>query len=171
MALSNAQRTTLAAHIRASTDPAVVEALAIRNDNGMTQLYNADAVPDFYIWRNAVLQDMIMQNGFDWVRVDNLSVGKARIWEWLFDNQGRQIDPSKANVRAGISECWKGTAPDLAVRLVVFGHCQKKASVAERVFAVGTGTASDVNGAGPADAGFFGPLSLNDVSFALNENP
>ena len=104
-------------------------------------------------------------------RVDNLSVGKARIWEWLFDNQQRTIQPYKVNIRGGIAECWKGTAPDLAVRQVVFGHCQKKASVVEKIFAVGAGTASDVNGSGPADAGFVGPVSINDVATALNENP
>ena len=65
-----------------------------------------------------------MQNGFDWVEVDNLTVGKARIWEWLFDNATTTINPSKANVRAGIAECWKGTAAKLAVQAAVLAHCK-----------------------------------------------
>jgi hypothetical protein len=171
MALTEAQRTVLAAHIRANTDPEVQAALAIRNDNGLMQLYNADAVPDFWIWRNAVTREDVQHNGFDWTLVDNLSVGKDRIWTWLFDNPERVADPSDADVRAGIAECWKGTAAMLDQRLRIFEHCQRKASVAEKIFATGTGTSTDVNGVGPAFGSVYGPLSVFDVSVALNENP
>jgi len=92
------------------------------------------------VWKSSVQQDEIMQNGFDWVRVDNLSVGKARIWEWLFDNQSATFNPSKINVRAGIDECWKGTAADLAVRAAVYVHCKRPANVLEKLFATGDGT-------------------------------
>jgi len=170
MALTEAQCTTLAAHIRANTDQAVIDALAIRNDSELARLYNSPTSPAYYIWRNNVTADEIMQNGFDWVRVDNLSVGKARIWEWLFDNQSRSINPTKANVRAGIAECWKGTAADNAVRGVVFGHCQKVATVAEKVFATGAGTSTTVDGVGPADATFFGTVTIDDIGRALNDN-
>lgn len=122
---------------------------------------NQLAVPDFIVWRSNVTQDEIMQNGFDWVRVDNLSVGKARIWEWLFANEQRSINPSKANVRAGIAEVWKGTAADLAVQAVVLGHCKRAASRAEKVLATGTG--SD---ASPANLGFEGVLAYQDVEAA-----
>lgn len=108
------------------------------------------ATPDFYVWRSSVTQDEIMQNGFDWVRVDNLSVGKARIWDWLFHNAGTAINPSKANVRAGIAEVWKGTAADNAVRLAVFQHCQQRATRAQKLFAAGAGNATDQDGVGPA---------------------
>ena len=99
-----------------------------------------DAAPAFIVWKSSVQQDEIMQNGFDWVRVDNLSVGKARIWEWLFDNQSATFNPSKINVRAGIDECWKGTAADLAVRAAVYVHCKRNANVLEKLFATGTGS-------------------------------
>ena len=108
------------------------------------------ASPDFWVWRASVTQDEIMQNGFDWVRVDNLSVGKARIWEWLFDNAGTAINPSKANVRSGIAETWKGTAADNAVRLAVCQHCQQRATRAQKLFAAGAGNATDQDGIGPA---------------------
>jgi hypothetical protein len=108
------------------------------------------ASPDFWVWKSLVSQDEIMQNGFDWVRVDNLSVGKARIWEWMFDNAGATINPSKANVRAGIAEVWKGTAADNAVRQAVFNHCQRLATRAQKLFATGPGTTTSVDGVGPA---------------------
>jgi len=77
---------------------------------------------NYVVWRTSVPQDEIMQNGFDWVQVDNLTAGKARIWDWLFENSAKTINPSKVNVRAGIAECWKGTAALLAVQAVVFGE-------------------------------------------------
>lgn len=162
--MNNIQLTQLRAAILADTTPSVQAALAIRNDNEIARLYNLEST--FIVWRTSVSQDEIQLNGFDWVLVDNLSVGKARIWEWLFNNQARSLNPSKANVRAGIQECWKGTAAMLAVQAVVLGHCKRPATVAERVFTTGTGT-----DATPGDLGSFeGSLSVNDVSTALNNN-
>lgn len=105
------------------------------------------------VWRESVSQDEIMQNGFDWAQVDNLSVGKARIWEWLFNNQQRACNPSKPNVRAGIDECWKGTAAMLAVRTAVYAHCRRPATVAEKAFASGVGTEAN-----PATLGWSGSV-------------
>ena len=84
--------------------------------------------------------DEIMTNGFDWVLVDNLSVGKARIWEWLFNNESRSINAGKSNVRAGIDECWKGTAAMLAQRDVIYTHLKRNATLFEKAFATGSGT-------------------------------
>lgn len=120
-----------------------------------------EAAPAFVVWRSSVTQDEIMQNGFDWVRVDNLSVGKARIWEWLFDNQSATFNPSKINVRAGIDECWKGTSADLAVRAAVYVHCKRNANVLEKLFATGTGT-----DASPATMVVEGSLSYQQVDQA-----
>ena len=110
-----------------------------------------------------------MQNGFDWTRVDNLSVGKSRIWEWMTTakkvNDEFVFDPSKSNTRAGINEAWKGTSADLAVRAVVYSHCIRLATVAEKLFATGAGTAPDVDGSGPATmaAGAEGLVTLENV--------
>jgi hypothetical protein len=95
----------------------------------------------------------------DWARVDNLSVGKARIWDWL----GRlgTFDASKPNVRAGIDAAWGGTAADLAVRASVYTHCKRSATRAEKLLASGTG--SD---AVPATMGWEGFLAYQDVEEA-----
>lgn len=156
------QLATLKADILASTNPAIVAALANGDSGSIANAYNEDASPAFTVWKTSVTQDEIMQNGFDWVRVDNLSVGKARIWEWLFDNQSNTINPSKANVRLGIDETWKGTTADLAVRAAVYVHCKRAASVFEKLFATGTG--SDAT---PATMAIEGPVSVNDISEAL----
>jgi hypothetical protein len=128
------------------------------NLGGLADYYNAPASPSFWVWRDSVSQDEIMQNGFDWVRVDNLSVGKARIWEWLFANEARAINPSKVNVRAGIDEAWKGTAADLAVRAAIYVHCRRAASRVEKLLATGAGSE-----AAPALMSFVGPMSYTDL--------
>lgn len=130
-------------------------------DDTIAKALNLVAAPAFVVWRTSVTQDEIMQNGFDWLRVDNLSVGKARIWEWMFNNETRSINPGKPNVRAGIAEAWKGTAADLAVQASVLGHCKRNASVVEKVFAVGTGSTAD-----PATMAFVGPVTRQEVGAA-----
>ena len=116
----------------------------------------------FIVWRASVTQDEIMQNGFDWTRVDNLSIGLARVWEWLFANESKSIDPRKANVRAGIEAVWKGTAADLAVRAAVYAHCKRPATVAERMLAAGVGTYAN-----PGLAAFEGDISALDAAMLI----
>lgn len=128
----------------------------------LAEALKADASPAFVVWRTNVTQDEIMQNGFDWVRVDNLSVGKARIWEWLFNNSSRAMNPAKINVRAGINETWKGTAADLAVREAVYTHCKRNANVLEKIFATGTGTSVS-----PATMGVEGSIPYHEVQSAM----
>lgn len=156
--LTPAQLQTLKTAILA--DQAAAALYTDGNLSGLADYLNADASPAFVVWKQSVSQDEIMQNGFDWVQVDNLSVGKARIWEWLFDNETRSINPSKANVRAGIDEAWKGTAAMLAVRAAVYVHCKRSASRFEKILATGTGTGSD---AVPATMGAVGPLAYQEL--------
>ena len=121
---------------------------------------NLPASPAFVVWRTEVKIDEIMRNGMDWARVDNLSVGKARIWDWL----GRlgTINASMPNVRAGIDATWVGTAADLAVRASVYVHCKRSATRAEKALATGVG--SD---ASPAAMGFEGQLTYLEVFEAM----
>lgn len=128
----------------------------------IAQAYALTASPDFIVWKTSVTRDEIMQNGFDWVDVDNLTVGKARIWEWLFANINQTINPAKLNVRAGIDECWKGTAAKLAVRAQVYVHCKRKANRFEKLFATGSGADES-----PATMAIEGTLNYSDVQQAM----
>ena len=159
--MTDDQLPTLKAFVLASQDPAIQAAASTRNDTELARLLNLPSTK--WIWRSSVTQDEIMQNGFDWARVDNLSVGKARIWEWLFDNAAQSINPSKPNVRAGIDETWKGTAADLAVRAAVYTHCRRLAKVVESVFATGDGT--EVS---PSLTTFEGEVNVNDIGRMWN---
>jgi hypothetical protein len=128
----------------------------------IAEAYQAIVSPDYIVWKSLVTQDEIMQNGFDWTQVDNTTVGKARIWEWMFNNQQRVINPSKINVRAGIDEAWKGTAAMLAVRAAIYIHCKRKANRAEKLFATGAGT-----DASPSTMSFEGTMSYTEVQMAM----
>lgn len=143
--LTQAQLATLKATVEA--DASVAAALADGNYGAIADAYNANSTA--IVWRTSVSQDEIMQNGFDWTRVDNLSIGKARVWEWLFNNEGRSINPSKANVRAGIDQTWAGTQADLNVRAAVYVHCKRPATRFEALYASGAGTEAT-----PATLGF-----------------
>lgn len=162
MALTPAQKTALKAHINESPD-----LVNIPNTNDGNEviagLLNAPSSPAFIAWRSSVTWDEIMLNGMDWARVDNLSIGKARIWDWMFQNGNRAFNPSKANIRAGIDATWVGTAADLAVRASVYTHCKRTATRGERVFATGTGTDQT-----PGLFTYEGELSRVDVEEARN---
>ncbi len=172
MALTAPQRTTLKAFIDGTPEFA---AYPMNQDGYLdlaTRLNQAATPTTFFVWRSSVPIDEIMRNGMDWTLVDGLTVGKARIWEWL----GRLgvIDASKVNVRAGIDEAWKGTGAALvAVRANIYAHCKRPSlingvtyapgpSVVEKLFADVTGG----NGAAatPATLTFEGSITWQDVA-------
>jgi len=126
----------------------------------ITDAMNADASPAFIVWRTSVNPDDVMKNGMDWTRVDNLSIGKARIWDWMI--RLGTFDPSKANIRAGIDAAWVGTSADLAVRAVVYTHCKRSATRAEKLFAnTSGGNGSDAT---PAVMVFEGMVQFNEIA-------
>lgn len=136
MNLTTQQKATVLADIQGN--PTL---LALYNDSVFTEIagyYNAQFTPDFTVWKTSVTRKEILQNGFDWTRLDNLSVGKARIWQDIFVDGS--LNPSKANVRSGIEAVWVGTAQDLAVRAAVYVHCKRFATRIEKLLATGTGT-------------------------------
>lgn len=157
--LTHDQLVALKADIAADT---AFDSVPHNSDGGfaVAAAYNLSAVPDYFVWQSGVQTDEIMFNGFDWTRVDNLTIGKARIWEWMV--AVGYINPSQANVRAGILAVF-ATAGDLAMRLAIFGHCQRLATRAEKLFASGSGTTTTEQGVGPSIMGFEGYLSYNDI--------
>jgi hypothetical protein len=158
MALTTAQLATLKATILANPSWAS-QPMTSGGALVIAEGLNAASIPAYIVWKTSVSIDEIMRNGMDWARVDNLSVGKARIWDWL----GRlgSFDASKPNVRAGIDAAWVGTAADLAVRAQVYTHCKRSATVAEKLFATGSGL-----DASPSTMDFEGRLSADDVQQA-----
>ena len=158
MALSPAQLAALKAAILADQ---TLASLPMTSGGSLviSEAMNAVAAPSYIVWRTRVTDEEIMLNGFDWTRVDNLSVGKSRIWDWMF--RFGAINPSKPNIRAGIDAAWVGTAADLAVRAAVYVHCKRPALRGEALFAVGAGT-----NASPSVMGYEGEITPSDVELA-----
>lgn len=164
MSLTTQQQATLKAFVEAD---ATLNLIPHTQDGAwsVAEALKSAATPEFTVWRTSVTQDEIMLNGFDWTRVDNLTVGPARVWEWMFSNANRSINPSKINVRAGIDAVWKGGAADLAVRAAVYVHCKRAANRLEKLFSAGAGTVAE-----PATMVVEGGLSYMDVYVAMGWN-
>ena len=162
MALTPEQIPVFRAALYAVTDPEFVGYREAGMARPMTEWWNRPADPPKTVWKSRLELEEITSNGFDWVRVDNLSVGKARIWEWMFGTENKSINPSKPNIRAGIAEVWKGTAADLAVQATVLQHCKRPATRIEALYATGSGTMG-----APATMVFTEQLSEPDVMRAL----
>ena len=158
--LTTAQLQTLKAYIAA--DPTLSSQPNTNVGNSIIGgSMNALASPAFTVWRTSVALEEITSDGFTWTLVDALSAGTARIWEWMFDNGSRSINPSKANIRQGIADVWSGTAGKLAVQASVLGHCKRPALLIEKILATGTG--SD---AVPATMGYEGTVTPDEIEQA-----
>ena len=129
----------------------------------VARLMNLDAAPAFFVWKTGVEVSEIMLNGFDWTRVDNLTIGKARIWEWM--TQAGTLHPDQPNVRAGFLAVFT-TAGDIGNRTAIAAHIQRSASVVEKALASGAGTTSTEQFIGPATMGYEGPISYAEVQAA-----
>lgn len=160
MTLTSAQLTTLKAVVLA--DPALVPLTSGQTTdyNGIANALNALSTnPAVIVWRTAITRRECQFEGFDWTQCDNLTTGQARIWDWLFDQGTQMMNPSEPGKRAGVSECWKGTAAKVAVATFVLNQCKRTATRAEAALATGTGTS-----ASPSMLSFEGAVTIQDVS-------
>lgn len=164
--LTSTQRATLKTYILAQQ--AYTDWVNTQSWNDIaTDLANT-ASPDFIVWKTSVDPNEIMKNGMDWTRVDNLSVGKARIWDWM--TRLGSFNASKANVRAGIDATWVGTSADLAVRDQVYTHCKRTANKLEKLFATGTGsTGSPATLATGADGYVEGTIFWTEIQAVMSQ--
>lgn len=163
MALTPAQLTTLAAHIRASTDPAVVAALAIRNDTELTRLYNLPATPAVAAW----LREATARQIFEAMNInlyDNVATGKRDAWRMLMDFA--PVDFGRQNRRNTVIDVW--SAQTANQRNAILNGLTEPATVAQ--VALG-GTNDTAEGVTAATRNFAGLVTIDDIGRALNENP
>ena len=150
---------TFKAAILAETDSTFVSYRNAGQSGYMADWMNMPST--IVVWKTSVTEDEVMHEAdFNWTRVDNLTVGKARIWDWMF--RKGTVNPSLSNIRAGIDAAWVGTSADLLVRAAVYVKCKRLANKVEKIFATGTGT-----DATPSVAGFEGQVSFSDIDNAL----
>jgi len=155
MSLTLTQMGTLRA--LADADPTAHDLELAGDDVALAAWFNV-VDPAYWVWRTRVTAREVMSDAaFDWTRVDNLTVGKARIWDLMF--KYGDIDASSGNVRAGIDAAWIGTAADLAVKASVYTKCKRNATRAEKALATGSGT-----NATPSVMGFEGMIDYGTAS-------
>lgn len=146
------------------------------SDDDAAVLANQQASPSYLVWRSIVTREQVQTSAaFDWTRVDNLSVGKARIWDWMF-NQTDSMPPYLGNYRTGINAVWVGTQADLDVRAAVNTVCQRLVTNYEKLFVVqtttgpsqsgnrGSATNADTLGTGADGRPIEGTITFRDIS-------
>lgn len=165
-ALTTAQLQTLKTYIAGQPDLSVEP----NNDDGNFNIAGLLNKPDavaYLVWRNNVLlQEVTGRSAFDWTRVDNLSVGKARIWEWMFDSGS--CNPSLDNVRAGVNATFSTAGTDAPNRQSFFDASVRQVTRVERRYATGTGSAPNDTGVGPGKNATDGPITPAEVAQARN---
>lgn len=125
----------------------------------IADIYNAAASPSFIVWRTSVNASFIMSAAnWDWTRVDNLSVGKARIWEWMTragSSTGAMIDFSKCNIRTSVETTFSVESSDAPNRQASYDQGSRPATRLEKLFAVAQGNTAcgSGNGAAPSAHG------------------
>lgn len=117
---------------------------------------NKLADPTYIVWKNNVLAQEVMENGFVWTAVDSLTIGKARIWEWL--TRFGSFDPSKPNVRQGLADCFGANS---AISTAIQPHLKREASRFEKLFSSGVGSVGS-----PGTMTLSSPVSYEDVERA-----
>ena len=167
--LTPAQLTTLKADILA--DP-ILAAQPNTSDGAfaIAQAYNLAAIPVFWVWRTSVSKAEFTQQtsqdgtSFTWVGNGFItrSVGEQTAWRELF-NATESVNPSLANVRQAFLDIFSGAGNAALNRAHMTIVARRKATRAETLFAVGTGSTVS-----PGTMTFEGALSFQDVQDARN---
>lgn len=156
--LTTEQKVTLKANILANTDPAVVAALVVRDDQTIANWYNTAGT--FIGWRTSLTPEQArtaIANSDGLAQLDNLTAGKRDSLLWLF--QGN-TNPANSTQRASILNIC-GSQNDLKAAIT---SVQKRALTRlEALFATGTGT-----DASPGTVVVEGNIGVYDVSVILN---
>ena len=163
MALTAQQLSTLKAAILADTDPAVVAALAIRNDTELARLYNLDAPGPVKAWLKRADKLAI----FDAMNVnlyDNVAAGKRAAWEMLMDIASvRPIDFGQQNKRNAVTDVW--SAQTVAQRQAILNGLTENATKAEVALGGQNRTTESITA---LDRNFEGDVTIADIGAALN---
>jgi hypothetical protein len=156
--LTDAQKTTLAAALRSSAVPAVVAAVAARDDNALATWLNTATAT--VAWTpNVSKQDHF--EATDVAKFDNLTAGKRDAWVLMQNNA--PLDLSRQKNRKATLDVW-GAADSVAV-LQAF---TRFATNGELIFGGADDTTNTVTG---KKLNVPGSIFQPEVSDALNRNP
>ena len=156
--MTDAQLQTLAASIRSSADAQIIAARNARNDFLLMQLYNAPSTK--VVWRSSVRTNEV---GKAFVATSLAAITSGNNDKLAcFAAWNEYVEPSRPDQRQFFEDIFS-VAAGATTRAALNALWRRFATLAESLFAVGTGT-----DATPANLGWEGTLSVNDVSDALN---
>lgn len=153
--LTENQKQTLAAALRAETDPGVVAALAIRNDVVLTEWCNAESATD--AWNQAMSRQVLFES-MNITKFDNLLDGKRDAWRLIMDYA--PADFTRQKMRKAVQDIWGDTDS-----IPILQDCRRKATHAEVYLGGSTATTNTVSA---LKLNVTGTLSITEVSTALN---
>jgi len=154
--MTPAQLSALKADIQAS----FAAEYAAGQYNIIAEAYNALAAPDFYVWKTSLAAKEMHESGYVWSELDALTQAKYNQLSLML-SQG-VVNPSKANVRQGFLDIFAG-AGFATTRTALVALAKRKATVAEKLFATGTGSEGS-----PAELSFEGSVSSQTIMEAMS---
>ena len=153
--MTDAQLQTLAQALRAETDPAVVAALAIRDDYTLMLWCNGASAQD--AWHEAMdsrgLFELMSITSFD-----GLTAGKRAAWDLMLRNA--PLDMARAKYRAALPDIWGSSAS-----VEMLQGCTRKATRGEVYLGGSSGTTNTVSA---LKLHVPGQIDVNTISEALN---
>lgn len=141
MVLSSSQLATLKTDVQSD---GVLNAIPHTAD-GWQKIADAyNVVGTFVVWRTSV-PPTDYRGQIVWTEVSALSVGLARIWEWVSGVNTLPINAADPNVRTGIATAFAG----LTTLTNLTAVAKRFATRGEKLFATGTGTSGSPGTMGP----------------------
>ena len=156
--LTNTQKTTLAAALRAETNQGVIDAVAISNITFLVEWCNGESATD--AWNTAVSGSQLFEDT-DVTKFDGLTAGKRDAWRLMLDFS--PIDMSRAKNRRTVQDVWGNTDS-----VPILQDMRRKATRGEAYLG---GSSATTNTVTALKLNYVGSLSIDDIATALNEKP
>lgn len=140
----------------------------------IVQAMAADASPDYWVWKTFVPDQEIYSavspagTSWSWTEYIARSQGEREAWRQMVNMAGG-LNPSLANVRAGVADIFSGGS-GAKQRAFLLALSRRKANRAEKLFAAATAGGSGSRGStgNPDTLTVEGTLSVDDVQAARN---
>ena len=153
--ISETQKQTLAAALRAETDAGVVAMMAIRNDVGLAEWCNAPSGVD--AWQPAMTNRLLFEAG-DVTKFDGLTAGRRDSWKLMLEFA--PIDFSRNKMRKAVTDIWGNTDS-----VAVLQSCTRKATNAEKYLGGNSATENTVTA---LKLNWTGTTSYSEIGEILN---
>lgn len=153
--LTDNQKATLAAALRAETNAGVVAAMAIRNDVFLSEWCNAPSAT--LAWNESVDRATLF-DATDITKFDGISQGKRDAWRLMMDNA--PIDAGRNKIRKAVQDVWGNTDS-----VAVLKDCRRSATNAEIYLGGSDATTNTVTA---KKLNFTGRVDIMEMSDTLN---